>query len=75
MAISITNRTKQLLIMELNNGESIYLAPDRASDPIDEALVDGNEKYEKLLRTNVITYAEPEVEKKKKTKADKDSEK
>lgn len=75
MAISITNRTKQLLIMELNSGESIYLAPDRDSGPIDEAQVDGNEKFEKLLRTNVITSAEAEVEKKKKAKADKDSEK
>ena len=77
MAISITNRTKQLLIMELNNGEAIYLAPDRTSVPIDEAQVNGNEKFAKLLRTNLITSAEAEVEqpKPKKTKAAGDSEK
>jgi hypothetical protein len=74
MTISITNRTRQLLIMELNNGESVYLAPDRTSDPIDEAQVNGNEKFSKLLRNNFITSAEANVEqpKPKKAKADKE---
>jgi hypothetical protein len=75
MAITITNRTRQLLIMELNNGETIYLAPDRTSEPIEEALVNGNEKFSKLLRSNLITSAAAEVEhaKPKKAKAEKDS--
>ncbi|HEU4435438.1 MAG TPA: hypothetical protein VFR51_18780 [Pyrinomonadaceae bacterium] len=75
MAISITNRTKQLLIMELNNGEAIYLAPDRNSEPIDESLVNGNEKFSKLLRGNLITSTDIEAEstKQKKTKPGKQS--
>ena len=75
MAITITNRTRQLLIIELNNGEAIYLAPDRKSDPIEEALVDGNEKISKLLRDNLITSAAAEAEtpKPKKAKAGKNS--
>ena len=75
MAISITNRTRQLLIMELNNGEAIYLAPDRNSEPIDESLVNGNEKFSKLLRGNLITSTDIEAEstKQKKTKPGKQS--
>ena len=75
MAITITNRTRQLLIIELNNGETIHLAPDRTSGPIDEALVNGNEKISKLLRSNLITSAAAEAEtaKPKKAKAGKDS--
>jgi hypothetical protein len=74
MAIIITNRTKQLLIMELNSGEAIYLAPDQASAPIDEGQVSGNEKFSKLMRTNLITSAEaePEPPKSKKPKPEKD---
>jgi hypothetical protein len=76
MAITITNRAKHLLIMELNNGESIYLPPDQTSNPIDEAQVDGNEKFAKLLQNSLITQAEPDAEQKtKKAKADKGSEK
>jgi len=75
MAISITNRTRQLLIMELNNGEALYLAPDRNSEPIDESLVNGNEKFSKLLRGNLITSTDIEAEskKEKKTKPGKQS--
>ena len=75
MAISITNRTKQLLIIELNNGEAVHLAPDRPSDPIDEAQVNGNEKFSKLVRTNLITSTEAEVEpvKPRKARAERES--
>ena len=76
MAITITNRAKHLLIMELNNGESIYLAPYQTSSPIDETQVDGNEKFAKLLQGDLITRTEPDAEQKpKKTKTDKGSEK
>lgn len=72
MAINVTNRTRQLLIMELNNGEAVYLAPDSTSEPIDETLVEGNEMYSKLLRNNFITSAEGEERPKpKKPKSEK----
>jgi hypothetical protein len=58
----MTNRANQLLIIELNDGASIYLAPGLTSNPIDEGRVQGNEKIAKLMRNNLLSAAAVEAE-------------
>src|SRR5438128_12678750 len=55
MPITLTNRASHLLIIELNDGESIYLAPGRTSNSIDEGQVNGNGKLSKLMRNNLLS--------------------
>jgi hypothetical protein len=62
MAFTITNRAKHLLIIPLNSGESLYLAPGEASDPIEAYELDNNEKVDKLLSNNLIASSESEGE-------------
>lgn len=55
--LTITNRTRQLLIVAKNNGSSVYLGPgDRADMPRTE--IDGNAKIEKLVRAGSLSVAE-----------------
>jgi len=54
MAWSLTNQQKQLLILTLNSGRSLYLAPgERAVDVADEELSD-NDKVRKLQSSGAI---------------------
>lgn len=54
MAFRITNRAKHLLIIPLNSGKTVYLAPDESSSSIEDLEITGNEKVEKLVNTNLI---------------------
>jgi hypothetical protein len=62
MSMRITNKTKQLLLVPLNSGETIYLAPGEASSAVDEVETRDNEKIEKLLRGGLIEAVEAEAE-------------
>lgn len=62
MPITITNRANYLVIVELNNGESVYLAPGRTSKPIDEGQLNANEKVAKLMRNNLLSSNEVKQE-------------
>jgi hypothetical protein len=53
----IVNRTKHLLIVTLNSGISLHLAPGQTSEPIDARELAGNEKLEKLRRTGIVSIA------------------
>ena len=51
----IVNRTKSLLVITLNSGVTLHLAPGQGSEPVDEMEVSGNEKVEKLRRSGVVS--------------------
>lgn len=51
------NRTKQLLILRLNSGATVHLAPGEVSSPIDDYETDNNSHLEKLLRSEAIAAA------------------
>jgi len=55
--LTITNRSKQLLIVAKNSGPSVYLGPgDAAVMPRTE--IDGNAKIEKLVRAGSLSVSE-----------------
>ena len=58
MAITITNRGQQLLIVQLNDGRAVYLAPGEASRPVEEMQISGNAKVSKLTRDNLVSVSE-----------------
>jgi hypothetical protein len=60
MACRIVNRAKHLLIVPLNSGKTLHLAPGESSRPIADPEINGNEKVAKLLRSNLIVT--PRVE-------------
>ena len=60
MAVTISNQAKQLLIVQLNDGEVVYLAPGEKSRALDERQVGGNEKLAKLTRDNLVSLGRPE---------------
>ena len=51
----IVNQTKSLLIVTLNSGVTLHLAPGQSSEPVAEMEVSGNEKVEKLRRSGVVS--------------------
>lgn len=53
MASNITNRAKMTLIIPLNSGGSLYLAPGESSS-VEDYELSNNEKVEKLLRDNML---------------------
>ncbi|MGB8507299.1 MAG: hypothetical protein WCD76_02750 [Pyrinomonadaceae bacterium] len=55
MAITITNEADHLLIVPLNDGQSVYLAPGETSGPIEELQINDNEKLSKLSQGNLIS--------------------
>lgn len=57
----IVNQTKNLLIVTLNSGISLHLAPGQVTEPIDVMETAGNEKFEKLLRTGFIAVLGTDV--------------
>ncbi len=62
MAITITNKADYLLILQLNDGQSVYLAPGESSSAIDERQLNGNEKFSKLRSGNLIATSSAEEE-------------
>jgi hypothetical protein len=57
MPITITNKADYLLILQLNDGQSVYPPPGESSSAIDDRLLSGNEKFAKLERENIISVA------------------
>jgi hypothetical protein len=57
MAFKIANRARQLLILELNSGKSVYLAPGQESGAIEDYETNGNRQFEKLLSNGFIETA------------------
>lgn len=57
MPVKLTNQTKNLLVVTLNGGTSLHLAPGETSPPVDDIEVNGNDKIEKLRRRGQLTVA------------------
>jgi hypothetical protein len=61
MPTRVTNISKSLLIVPLNSGETLHLAPGETSaDPLGDYELDGNEKFEKMLSNNLLARAPEE---------------
>lgn len=54
MAVMLTNQAKYLLIVPLNDGQSIYLAPGGTSGALDEAQLSGNERLGKMIGNGLV---------------------
>ena len=61
MALRIANRARHLLIVPLNSGGTLHLAPGETSAPVEDYELDKNEKVEKLLADNLIAWAPAEA--------------
>ena len=55
--LTITNRTRQLLIVDKNSGPSVYLAPGEGA-AVPRAEIAGNAKIEKLVRAGALSIGE-----------------
>lgn len=69
MALTFTNLAAHMLILQLNNGNSVYLAPGETSDAIHDGQVNGNDKIAKLMRNNFVATSEAEEKPAKPKKA------
>ena len=58
MALTLTNRAKHMLIVDLNNGEAVYLLPGQTSNQIDAGQINSNEKISKMVRVNALSIYE-----------------
>ncbi len=58
MASTIKNLDKQLLIIPLNSGRCVYLAPGETSAPIDDYEVVDNPKITKLAKASLIALSQ-----------------
>jgi hypothetical protein len=61
MGIAFANQTKQLLIITLNSGKTLYLPPGKSSEPVDHLEVNDNAKIAKLLDSGAITIVPSET--------------
>jgi hypothetical protein len=50
----IVNRTKALLILTLNSGVTLHLAPGQRSAPVDAREIADSDKIDKLLKNGTI---------------------
>jgi hypothetical protein len=58
MPTRITNISKRLLIVPLNSGETLHLAPGETSaDPLVDYELDNNDKVDKMVSNNLIALA------------------
>lgn len=55
--LTITNRTRQLLVVGKNSGPSVYLAPGEGA-AVPRAEIEGNAKIDKLVRTGALSVGE-----------------
>lgn len=62
MAFTIQNRAKHLLVIPLNSGETLHLAPGETSGPVEGFELDRNEKVERLLNDGLIASTQSEGE-------------
>lgn len=58
MAAKITNRAGRLLLIQLNSGVTLYLAPGESSEPVDDYELEKNEHVRKLLEGDLIEWAD-----------------
>lgn len=63
MQIKIKNLTKRPVLLRLNSGKTLHIAPESTSSEIWEQDVRGNKKMEKLKNLNIVSEME-HIEKK-----------
>lgn len=62
MATSIINRSKQLLVVPLNSGSTIHLAPGEEASGIDPIEVKNNATVQKLAQKGWVALIESKEE-------------
>lgn len=55
MAFIIQNRARHLLVLPLNSGETLHLAPGETSPPVEEYELAENAKVERLMQDGLVT--------------------
>ena len=55
MSITITNQTRQLLIVTLNSGASVHLPPGGTSSRLEDLEIADNPKIAKLAAARVVS--------------------
>lgn len=58
MAFIIQNRAKHLLVLPLNSGGTLHLAPGETSSPIEDFEIANNEKVERLSEEGLLAVNE-----------------
>lgn len=58
MAFIIQNRARHLLVLPLNSGGTLHLAPSETSSPIEDFEIANNEKVERLSEEGLIAVNE-----------------
>lgn len=64
MSVKIVNRSKQLLVIPLNSGATLHLAPGEEAIGIEPIEVKKNPTIEKLAQKNWLLVAEGEEDEK-----------
>ena len=57
MSTRITNKSRQSLVIPLNSGNAIHLAPGETYGPLDEVETTANAKIEKMSSSGLIALA------------------
>jgi hypothetical protein len=60
MSTRITNKSRQALVVPLNSGTAIHLAPGETCDPVDEVETSANAKIEKMSGSGLIALTQVE---------------
>ena len=61
MAFIIQNRAKHLLVLPLNSGGTLHLAPGETSSPVEDFELANNEKIERLSKEGLIAVNESDA--------------
>ena len=59
MPVRITNRSRSLVTVPLNTGDSLHLAPGEVSEPIEDFQVDDNRWVTALLERGTVALERP----------------
>ena len=57
MSLIIKNKTKQLLTVTLNSGDTLHLAPGEKSKPLSQIETDNNVRIQRLSKEGMIETA------------------
>lgn len=57
MASTIQNRARHLLVLPLNGGGTLHLAPGETSSPVEDFELDNNEKVGRLVKDGLIAVS------------------
>ena len=57
MDVTLKNRSPYLMIVALNSGRTLHLAPEETSGPVDDQEVNGNAKVDKLVGVGQLAVA------------------